>query len=177
MKKCRGDLAFFYVKICDNFDFYLDFTEWVVYNTNRCKDILLYKENCFTALMLKGEVFLSKNLEIAYLLDFYGEMLTDKQRNFIDLYYNEDLSLSEIAENEGITRQGVRDSIKRAEAQLIDMEEKLKLANRFSELKEGLGEIKDCAEEIYQYNLNHSLSIEINDNVAKIKSIAEYLSK
>lgn len=120
---------------------------------------------------------MSKNLEIAYLLDFYGEMLTDKQRNFIDLYYNEDLSLSEIAENEGITRQGVRDSIKRAEAQLIDMEKKLKLAEKFSRLMDNLGDIKECAEKIYQYNLDHSLSREINDNVAKIKSIAEYLSE
>ena len=55
---------------------------------------------------------MAKNLEIALLFDFYGEMLTDKQRDVVELYYNDDLSLSEIAENEGITRQGVRDSIK-----------------------------------------------------------------
>ena len=66
---------------------------------------------------------MAKNLEIALLFDFYGEMLTDKQRDVVELYYNDDLSLSEIAENEGITRQGVRDSIKRAEAQLLDMED------------------------------------------------------
>ncbi len=120
---------------------------------------------------------MSKNLEIAFLLDFYGDMLTEKQRNFIDFYYNKDLSLSEIAENEGITRQGVRDAIKRAEAQLIDMESKLKLASKFSELSRGLNEIKECAEKIYTYNLEHSLSREINDNIAKIKSIAEYLSE
>ncbi|MFR5876759.1 MAG: YlxM family DNA-binding protein [Eubacterium sp.] len=125
----------------------------------------------------KGEVFLAKNLEIAYLLDFYGEMLTKKQRDFIDLYYNEDLSLSEIAENEGITRQGVRDSIKRAEVQLFDMEEKLGLAYKFDELKKSLDEIKECAEKIYQYNLEHSLSREINDNVTRIKSIAEFLGE
>jgi hypothetical protein len=125
----------------------------------------------------EGEVILSKNLEIAYLLDFYGEMLTKKQRDFIDLYYNEDLSLSEIAENEGITRQGVRDSIKRAEVQLFEMEQKLGLAEKFAELKNGLDEIKDCAEKIYEYNLEHSLSREINDNVARIKSIAEFLGE
>ncbi len=120
---------------------------------------------------------MAKNLEISVLLDFYGEMLTAKQRDFLDLYYNEDLSLAEIAENEGITRQGVRDSIKRAEAQLFDMEGKLHLSKRFSELKDGLGEIEECADKIFDYNLNHSLSREINDNVARIKSLAEYLSE
>lgn len=68
---------------------------------------------------LKGESLHGKNLEIPFLLDFYGEMLTEKQRNCLAYYYEEDLSLSEIAENEGISRQGVRDSIKRAEAQLL----------------------------------------------------------
>ena len=52
---------------------------------------------------------MAKNLEIALLFDFYGEMLTEKQRDVVELYYDDDLSLSEIAENEGITRQGVRD--------------------------------------------------------------------
>ena len=120
---------------------------------------------------------MAKNLQVPLLLDFYGEMLTDKQRDFIDLYYNEDLSLAEIAENEGITRQGVRDSVKRAEAQLFDMEEKLHLAKRFEALRAGLGEIAECADKIYNYNLEHSLSMEINDNVARIKSLAEYLSE
>lgn len=118
---------------------------------------------------------MAKNLEISVLLDFYGEMLTDKQRDFLDLYYNEDLSLAEIAENEGITRQGVRDSIKRAEAQLFSMESKLKLSKRFAQQKEGLDEIEECAKKIYNYNLEHSLSREINDNIARIKSLADYL--
>lgn len=120
---------------------------------------------------------MAKNLEISFLLDFYGEMLTKKQYDFLTYYYDEDLSLSEIAENEGITRQGVRDAIKRAEAQLIDMEQKLGLAARFSEVKKSLHEIVECADKIYDYNLNHSLSREINDNVARIKSIAEYLGE
>ncbi len=120
---------------------------------------------------------MAKNLEVSLLLDFYGEMLTEKQRYFLDLYYNEDLSLSEIAENEGITRQGVRDSIKRAEAQLFDMEEKLHLHRRFGEVRDGLAEISECAEKIYNYNLEHSLSREINENVARIKSLAEILSE
>ena len=59
-----------------------------------------------------------KDLSISALLDFYGPFLSEKQRNLLHHYYNEDLSLSEIAENEQITRQGVRDLIKRGELQL-----------------------------------------------------------
>ena len=125
----------------------------------------------------KGVITVAKNLEVSFLLDFYGEMLTKKQHDFLVYYYNEDLSLSEIAENEGITRQGVRDSIKRAENQLFDMENRLGLAKRFTEMKKGLDEINQCAEAINEYNLNHSLSREINDNVSKIKATAEYLSQ
>ena len=75
-----------------------------------------------------------KNLRISVLLDHYGAVLTDKQREVIDLYYNDDLSLAEIAEQEGITRQGVRDNIKRGEAQLLEMEQKLHAARRFERL-------------------------------------------
>ena len=58
---------------------------------------------------------MAKDLRITFLLDFYGDMLTEKQREVVECYYNEDLSLAEIAEEKGITRQGVRDGIKRAE--------------------------------------------------------------
>jgi len=120
---------------------------------------------------------MAKNLEIPFLLDFYGEMLTKKQHDFLVYYYEEDLSLSEIAENEGITRQGVRDSIKRAESQLFDMENRLGLAQRFNEMKKGIDEIISCADVINEYNLSHSLSREINDNVARIKTLASFLKE
>ena len=68
---------------------------------------------------------MAKDLKFASLLDIYGGVLTDKQREMLELYYNEDLSLSEIAANEGISRQGVRDSIKRGEEALLDLEEKI----------------------------------------------------
>lgn len=64
-----------------------------------------------------------KDLSVSALLDFYGPFLSEKQRNLLHHYYNEDLSLSEIAENEQITRQGVRDLIKRGELQLKRYEE------------------------------------------------------
>lgn len=74
---------------------------------------------------------MSKNLTMTVLLDFYGELLTEKQRLALSSYYDEDCSLSEIAEEMNISRQGVRDFIKRGEAQLSEFEEKLGLAERF----------------------------------------------
>lgn len=79
---------------------------------------------------------MGKNLYISALLDIYGNFLSDRQRRLTEYYYNEDLSLAEISENEGITRQGVRDQIKRAELQLISLEEKCKYCERFLKLKE-----------------------------------------
>lgn len=134
------------------------------------------KEKNFTGtLLFKGDAVVSKNLDITLLLDFYGDMLTEKQRNFISYYYNEDLSLSEIAANEGITRQGVRDAIKRAESQLVNMEERLGLVARFEDVKDGLNEIIVFSESIAVYNRTHSLSKEINDDTAKIKAVAQTL--
>ena len=111
---------------------------------------------------------MAKNLEISYLLDFYGECLTEKQRSFIDFYYNDDLSLS---------RQGVRDAIKRAENTLIDLENKLGFAKKNSELTKCLNDISECADQIYDFNLTTNVSKDINDNVAKIKALCEYLNR
>lgn len=119
---------------------------------------------------MKEGFLVAKNLDVTLLLDFYGDMLTVKQKDFLGYYYNDDLSLSEIAENEGITRQGVRDSIKRAEAQLFEMEARLGLAKRFSQVRKGLDEIVDCTEKINEINLHFGQSREINDIIVKIKS-------
>ncbi len=120
---------------------------------------------------------MANNVEISMLLDLYGETLTVKQRDYLNYYYNDDLSLSEIAENEGITRQGVRDAIKRAEAVLFDMESKLKFSQKLESVNSGLESIMKCAEEINEYNLSHGLSREINDITVKIKSIALSLTE
>ena len=82
------------------------------------------------------------------LLDFYGELLTDKQRECCDLHYNEDLSLSEIAEQLGISRQGVWDNIRRAESAMQDIEEKTGLIRRFEGTRQTLKKIAAQAEEI-----------------------------
>ena len=76
------------------------------------------------------------------LLDFYGELLTDKQRECCELHFNEDLSLAEIAEQCGVSRQGVWDNIRRAEASLAQIEEKTGLIRRFSETQQGLDALR-----------------------------------
>ena len=68
---------------------------------------------------------MAKDFEMGYLLDFYGEVLTPKQREMLRQYYNDDLSLSEIGENFGITRQGARDAIKHGETTLKELEAKV----------------------------------------------------
>lgn len=72
-----------------------------------------------------------KDLHVAFLLDFYGDVLTERKRDALDFYYNDDMSLSEIAEEMNISRQGVRDIIKKAEEELFFYEEKLGLAKKF----------------------------------------------
>lgn len=80
----------------------------------------------------------------ALLLDFYGELLTDKQRRYWELHWNEDLSLGEIAETEGLSRQGVWDILRRAEANLRDVEDKTGLIRRFLDRRAEIGRIRDA---------------------------------
>jgi len=100
------------------------------------------KDNCFTATGL-GVYFMSKNLDMAYLIDIYGSMLTDKQKDALELYYFEDLSLSEIAENMQISRQGVRDSIKRGEETLLELENSLGHLWKMRKYNEIISNIKE----------------------------------
>jgi predicted DNA-binding protein YlxM (UPF0122 family) len=87
----------------------------------------------------------AKDLELCYLLDFYGDVLTEKQRDMMDQYYNDDLSLSEIAENFGITRQGVRDAIKHGEGTLRELEAKVGFAARYRTVQEKLAQLAEIA--------------------------------
>ncbi len=89
---------------------------------------------------------------MALLYDFYGDVLTDRQKEFYDLYYNEDLSLSEIAENYGISRQGVRDVIVRAEAALTELEDKTGIIRRFHVMQDQLKEVQADVAAIAQRN-------------------------
>ncbi len=87
----------------------------------------------------------TKDLSVAYLLDFYGDVLSDRKRNVLDDYYNNDLSLSEIAQELGISRQGVRELIKKAEEELNFYEQKLHLAQRFGEAGEHAAALRTMA--------------------------------
>ncbi|MCI8443841.1 MAG: putative DNA-binding protein [Clostridia bacterium] len=73
---------------------------------------------------------MEEKVKISMLCEFYGKLLTEKQLEFIDDYYNNDLSLSEIAQNNNITRQAVRDIIKKGEKKLFEYEEKLMFMKR-----------------------------------------------
>ena len=85
---------------------------------------------------------MAKDLEMGYLLDFYGEVLTQKQREMLHQYYNDDLSLSEIGENFGITRQGARDAIKHGETTLKELEEKVGFAARYRRVQQKLEQLE-----------------------------------
>ncbi len=86
--------------------------------------------------------------EIALLLDFYGNALTERQRRTAELYFQEDLSLAEIADMTGITRQGVRDGLKKAEKALFEYEDRLGIAGRFLRQRRLLEEAKTAAERL-----------------------------
>jgi len=102
-----------------------------------------------------------KSFEMALLFDFYGSMLTEKQQEFFDMYYNEDLSLGEISENEGITRQGVRDVILRAEGILTDMENKLGIVARYGRVDADMRAIAEDAALLAQVNARNYRNVEI----------------
>lgn len=94
----------------------------------------------------------NQTYRMTMLYDFYGELLTDRQKEFFDYYYNDDLSLSEIAENAGISRQGVRDVIVRAEGVMQEVEDKTGLIKRFEAQRPHLDAIAAAAAEIQTIN-------------------------
>ena len=119
---------------------------------------------------------MAKDLRISFLLDFYGDMLTETQREVVDAYDKEDWSLAEIAADRDITRQGVRDAIKRAEQQLLDMEERLGLARRFQDIQNILTLICDCALTIQDLNEQNGGVQGIDENVSKILKCAQEIA-
>ena len=126
---------------------------------------------------------MEKNVKISILCQLYGKLLSEKQLEFIDDYYNNDLSLSEIAENHGITRQAVRDMLKKGEKKLFEYEEKLlfmkRMLNQEKKIEEILLELtkiqKDYTPniipEVYQKLLQTNAE-KINENAANIEKIA-----
>ena len=99
-------------------------------------------ENQHTANRASEEI--DRKVELAWLQAFYGGMLTDKQREVLTLHCEEDMSLGEIAQEAGISRQGVHDMLTRAAGKLFDMEEKLGMASRFQRMGEGLEQCRQA---------------------------------
>ena len=123
---------------------------------------------CFTALFEVKDMF-EKNMTIAYLLDFYEDLLDPHIRNVMRAYYDDDLSLAEIAEGEGISRQGVRHLIKKGEESLEFFESNLALVKRHEELV-------SCAEQLTK------ISARLNEQghtseAAELISVAEVITK
>ena len=118
----------------------------------------------------------NQTYRMTMLFDFYGELLTERQKEFFDLYYNEDLSLAEIAENAGISRQGVRDVIVRAEAILTDLEDKTGLIKRFLAMRKQLQEVEAAAEDILVRNTRYE-DPNIDASARKILNISRQMEK
>ena len=89
-----------------------------------------------------------KDMRVSLLLDFYGELLSERRREIMEMYFNEDFSLSEIADETGISRQGVRDSVKKGENELSAFEDKLGLVKRFARIRGEVDKIKVELEEL-----------------------------
>lgn len=109
---------------------------------------------------------MEKNVEMGMLLDIYGSMLTKKQYKLLNDYYNNDLSLSEIAENENITRQAVRDNLKKGEKKLFEFEEKLKVMKKQLDQEEKIASILS--------NIN---KLDENSTDEEVVEILEYVKR
>ena len=93
-----------------------------------------------------------KNMKIAYLIDFYEDILDPHVASVMRSYYDDDLSLAEIAAEVGISRQGVRDVIVRAEAIMTELEDKTGLLKRFMQMRSHLDAIEEAANELKTIN-------------------------
>jgi len=106
-------------------------------------------------------------VEMLLLFDYYGDMLTERQRMCLDLRYNQDLSLAEIAEELGVSRQGVHDNITRAEAHLAKMEERTGCVRRNQRSREAMQAILSVAEELKEHS-----DPKVRDAIARIVAAA-----
>lgn len=108
---------------------------------------------------------MAKELKFVMLLDCYGDLLTEHQRNVMELYYCDDLSLAEIGEPMGITRQAVRSLIKRTEDLLTGYEDKLHFAERLQNMRRCFGNISDIADNIQDVDIRNAIKSQIADGL------------
>ena len=118
---------------------------------------------------MSSENALKENaVEMCLLFDFSGAMLTQRQQEIFDLYYNDDLSLSEISEQMQISRQAVRDSVTRSKNLMIGFEQRLGLVRRFQENSEAFQRIHTIASELLELNRSEKRSAEFDLRLAEI---------
>ena len=115
-----------------------------------------------------------KNLNISLLLDFYGDILSERQNEMLSMYYNEDCSLAEIANSFSISRQGVRSVLKKGETILLEMEENLGLAERFKLMQTKSTEIASKLEILNNNINNEEISSQIDALIDEIRALSEY---
>ena len=112
-----------------------------------------------------------KNLLIPCLLDVYGGLLSERKRELLDYYYDEDYSLAEISELTGISRQGIRDSIKKSSAELLELEDKLRLYERKNSVSKLIAESRETLEKLH----GESNSAEISSLMTRLDTIEDLL--
>lgn len=112
---------------------------------------------------------MEKILELTLLYDFYGELLTEKQKKICELYYLDDLSLGEISEQQGISRQGVHDTLKRSEKQLYNYEKKLNLVSRFVNQRKNVENIIDIIDSLKDNRYDKGMEL---DKLHQLKKLA-----
>lgn len=115
-------------------------------------------------------------MEVSLLMDFYKDILTKKQQKVMELYYNEDFSFTEIAQMIGITRQGVYDILKRSEAQIYQLEDKLSLFKKFKGVKHDVLDILIDIDKIDNENKKLFKSDSIDKYVSDIREKVKNLS-
>lgn len=118
----------------------------------------------------------NKPFEMCMLFDFYGELLTEKQKEAFDLYYNEDLSLSEISEHLSITRQGVRDAVMKSENILRETEEKLGLMARYGKITDEMQKITYITREMSMINREKYRNEQLQNCILNIMNISKKLT-
>ena len=117
---------------------------------NRCQEKIL--DTCFFCCMIAQVMKVNKILEQSLLFDFYGELLTEHQKEIYERFVADDLSLGEIAQEAGISRQGVHDLIRRCNQTLRGYEEKLHLIDRFLAVKEKVERIDRLLDDYQEEN-------------------------
>lgn len=119
----------------------------------------------------------SQAYRMAMLYDFYGDLLTPRQKEFYDLYYNDDLSLSEIAENYDITRQGVRDIVVRAERALEDIEEKTGLIRRYHRTRAAVSSLRELCQQVQTLNEERFSDHDLEDLTQQMNAVLDDMER